>query len=288
MALVALLRALGLPPGSEALMPATLCANPAYAVRLAGLSPLFADVSPLTFNMDLSYAERVIGPNTRAVLVAPLFGHPLEVSSLLQFAERHALVVIEDAAHAVGLRYGDHPAGSVGLCSVYSFGPGKIAEAGGGAALLSDDVGLLERAHAALTTMPSGMLDMGRTAERISDALEFLPEELEKRRVLVQTYRQTLTLPGVTHPDVAPDLPLWKYSVLLPTRDRRDAVTRALLAHGVAATNLYTPLPRFFPQASPNSHQQYPVAWNIYNKIVNLPLWPQSPDLLDNVKQSFS
>src|SRR3954470_22094111 len=73
-ALVALLRALELPPGSEVLMPVSLCANPAYAVRWAGLRPLFADVSPDDFNLDLEAAERMAGQRTRVLLAAPLFG----------------------------------------------------------------------------------------------------------------------------------------------------------------------------------------------------------------------
>src|SRR5919201_5202121 len=67
-ALVALFRALDLLPGSEVLMPVTLCANPAYAVRWAGLKPVFDDVSLSTFNLDLDAADRVVGPHTRVLL----------------------------------------------------------------------------------------------------------------------------------------------------------------------------------------------------------------------------
>ena len=154
-ALVALLRALDLPPDSEVLMPISLCANPANAVRWAGLRPLFADISPTNFSMDLDAAERTVGPQTRVLLAVPLFGHPLDVSALLDFSGRNDLIVIEDAAQAVGLRYGRRQAGSVGTCSIYSFGAGKIADAGGGAALLSDDAGLLRRARNELEKLPS-------------------------------------------------------------------------------------------------------------------------------------
>ena len=126
-ALVALFRALDLPPGSEVLLPVALCANPAFAVRWVGLRPVFADVSPATFNLDLDAAERVVGPQTRVLLAVPLFGHPLDAPSITEFARTHNLIIVEDAAQAVGLRYADRPAGSLGVCSVYSFGPGKIA-----------------------------------------------------------------------------------------------------------------------------------------------------------------
>jgi len=108
-ALVALLRALDLPPGSQVLMPVMLCANPAYAVRWAGLRPLFADVSPGTFNLDFQAAERVTGPDTRVLLAVPLFGHPLNAPSIAEFARAHNLIIVEDAAQATGL---SHAAGS--------------------------------------------------------------------------------------------------------------------------------------------------------------------------------
>src|SRR4051812_27019969 len=86
LALVAVLRALGLPPGSEVLMPVALCANAANAVRLAGLRPLFGDISPHTLNLDLDKAAGRIGPETKVMLAVPLFGHPLDVSALLELA----------------------------------------------------------------------------------------------------------------------------------------------------------------------------------------------------------
>lgn len=286
-ALVALFRALDLPPGSEVLMPVTLCANPAYAVRWAGLRPLFADVSPSTFNLDLDAAEAVFGPQTRALLAVPLFGHPLDVPALLDFAERHHLLIIEDAAQAVGLNYSGRPTGSLGVCSVYSFGPGKIADVGGGAALLSDNPDLLARARSELAAMPSAPTRMHPQPGHILQALQDLPAELAARRTLAQAYRRILAHPNITHPTVPPDLPLWKYSVLLPTRHDRDRITRALLAAGVPATNLYPPLSPFFPEARDNAPQSYPAARDLYNRIINLPLWPQPPNLLNNVIAAF-
>src|ERR687885_2005155 len=103
--LVALLRALDLPPGSEVLMPVTLCANPALAVRWAGLRPVFADVSPSTFNLDLDAAARVVGPQTRVLLAVPLFGHPLDAACITGFARVRNLSVVEDSAQATGLGY---------------------------------------------------------------------------------------------------------------------------------------------------------------------------------------
>jgi perosamine synthetase len=283
-ALVALFRALDLPPGSEVLMPVMLCANPAHAVRLAGLSPLFADIDPDTFNLDLQAAERVVNPNTRVILAVPLFGHPLDVSALEDFAAQRKLIIIEDAAQAVGLFHSAGiPAGSLGTCSVYSFGPGKIAGAGGGAAILSDDPNLLDRARLELARLPSAHSTSPNSA-RILAALDALPNELAGRAELATSYKQTLDLPGVTHPKIESGTALWKYSVLLPDRQQRDAVTRALLQRGVPATNLYPPLAPFFR----GNAADYPVALDVATRIVNLPLWPQPPDLLERTVEAFN
>jgi dTDP-4-amino-4,6-dideoxygalactose transaminase len=285
-ALVALLRALDLPPGSQVLMPVMLCANPAYAVRWAGLRPLFADVSPATFNLDLEAAERVIGPETRVLLAVPLFGHPLDVPALIEFAREHNLIIIEDAAQATGLSYGESPAGSLGLCSVYSFGPGKIATASGGAALLSNDAALLDRACSELRAMPSGRLPREDLPVNILLALDNLPAELQARGALAGRYRHVLDHPGITHPNIAPGAPLWKYSVLLPSRTERDRVTRELLASGLEATNLYPPLARFFPQARATAGD-FAVAQDLHNRIVNLPLWPPTPNMEQRAAAAF-
>jgi perosamine synthetase len=239
---------------------------------MAGLRPLFADIDPQTLNMDLASAETVVGPDTRVLLACPLFGHPLDSEAVLNFARRHNLIVIEDAAQAVGVNHSDCPAGSLGVCSVYSFGRGKIADAGGGAALLTDNRELAWRVRSELKAI-SGAGEQGIDREKLGASLQSLPCELERRACAAVDYRQNLRLPGVIHPDAAEDAPLWKYSLLFPDRTHRDSATRALLAAGIEATNLYRPLAPFFPRAR-NSSARFLVAGNIHTRIVNLPLWP--------------
>ena len=284
-ALVALLRALQLPDGSEVLLPASLCANPAHAVRWAGLRPLFADVNRSTFTVDLESAEGHLRPQTRVMLAVPLFGHPLDADAILAFADKHGLVVIEDAAQATGLCYGNRPAGSLGVASVFSFGRGKIADASGGAALLSDDADLLARAARELRAI-NRTGRHGANPANIVRALDALPEELRARGETGLRYRQLLNSQGIAHPHVEPGLPLWKYSVLLPNRAARDRVTRALVAGGIEATNLYPPLPAYFPEAR-NAAAAFPAAFEVFQRIVNLPLWPQVDGLDERVSEAF-
>lgn len=271
-ALTAVLRALKLPSGSEVLMPATLCANPALAVRLAGLRPLFADVSPADLNLDLEAARRVIGPQTRVLLAVPIFGHPLAAPAFETFAAERGLVLIEDAAHAVGLYHSDRPAGALGFCSIFSFGRGKIAAAGGGAAILGQG-SFLRRVQVELDRLEKSSR---YSTVQILAALDQLPEELEIRAAAVRRYSQGHGLPepaAITHlQPLRTGDPLWLYSMLLPDRESRDRTTRDLLSKGIEATNLYPPLPLFFRDSRAPQLSNYPVAWNAFNRIVNLPL----------------
>jgi dTDP-4-amino-4,6-dideoxygalactose transaminase len=219
-----------------------------------------------------------------------LFGQPLDVPSLTRFAEERKLIVVEDAAQALGVLFGDgRPAGSVGVCSVFSFGRGKIADAGGGAAVLSDDADLLSRVRAELAAMPSGSQNLAEHATQILHALNGLPAELESRSALAHAYRRTLQSSRITHPSFQSRPPLWKYSLLLPNRSERDHITRALLANRVEATNLYPPLPQFFPETRISSPQAYPAAHDVYERIINLPLRsPSQKDLLRGVENALA
>jgi len=284
--LAVVLRALQLPRGSGVLMPVMLCANVVHAVRGAGLEPVFVDMEAgeFGFGMDLAKAESIMRERSDigALLAVPLFGSGLDSDGLAAFAQRHQLQVVVDAAQH-GLRKVDAFVNGRQPLTVHSFGAGKIGDAGGGAAVIGDDPGLLERVRAELGTKK----DLGETAERIMKSLDRLEEEIAGRRRMAEAYRDGLRLEGVAHPPG--ELPLWKYSVLLTDRDERDSVTRRLLEIGVEATNVYVPLSRWFGPYKDKGwgREAFPAAWDISERIVNLPLWPAREGLLDDVLWAF-
>src|SRR5438105_13230574 len=105
MALYFILKALDLPAGSEVIVPAlTFWVVPEIA-RVAGLTPVFADVDPATFTLSPAAVERAITPNTRAVLPTHLYGMSCDMDPILEIARRHNLKVIEDCAHSLGATY---------------------------------------------------------------------------------------------------------------------------------------------------------------------------------------
>ena len=135
--------ALGLEPGDEVLVPAYTFPATANVVALSGLRPVLVDVDPVTMNLDLEQVAAALGPRTRAVLAVHLFGRPLDWEAL-QAAVPDDVVLVEDAAGALGARRRGRPCGSLGRMGCLSFHPRKIVTTGEGGAVTTDDEGLAD------------------------------------------------------------------------------------------------------------------------------------------------
>jgi dTDP-4-amino-4,6-dideoxygalactose transaminase len=148
MAFYYILKALAFPPGSEILFPAlTFWVVPEIA-RVAGLRPVFVDVDPVTFNIDVSRLEEIVTPRTRAVVATHLYGLPCDMDRILAVARRYNLTVIEDCAHALGARYRGRPVGTLGDAAFFSFQTLKPLNTYGGGMALVRDAGLARKVRA--------------------------------------------------------------------------------------------------------------------------------------------
>src|SRR5215510_644098 len=134
-----ILKALDLPAGSEIIFPSlTFWVVPELA-KVAGLTVVFADVDPKTFNLDPASVERMITDKTRAIVPTHLYGLPCDMDRLMAIAARHNLIVIEDCAHALGAAYQGRPVGTFGTAALFSFQTLKPLNCyGGGMALVHD------------------------------------------------------------------------------------------------------------------------------------------------------
>jgi perosamine synthetase len=134
-----MLKALDLPQGSEIIFPSlTFWVVPELA-RVAGLTVVFADVDPKTFNMDPDSVERLITDKTRAIVPTHLYGLPCDMDRILDIAGRHNLIVLEDCAHALGATYKGKAVGTFGTGALFSFQTLKPLNCyGGGIALVHD------------------------------------------------------------------------------------------------------------------------------------------------------
>ena len=179
MAFYYMLKALELPAGSEIIFPSlTFWVVPELA-RVAGLTVVFADVDPRTFNLDPDSAERLITDKTRAIVPTHLYGLPCDMDRILDIAARHNLIVLEDCAHALGAAYKGKQVGTFGTGALFSFQTLKPLNCyGGGLALVSDP----------------------RVAARLRATIEALPWPSEKRvtdRLLVGRLQRIFIKPWV-------------------------------------------------------------------------------------------
>ncbi|PYU89928.1 MAG: erythromycin biosynthesis sensory transduction protein eryC1 [Acidobacteria bacterium] len=130
-------RAAGIGPGDECLIPANTFIATALGVSYAGARPVPVDADARTFLMDLGKLENALTPKTKAVIPVHLYGRIMDMEPLLELARKHNLVVIEDAAQAHGAAIRDRKAGSFGTLSCFSFYPGKNLGAYGDAGLVA-------------------------------------------------------------------------------------------------------------------------------------------------------
>jgi dTDP-4-amino-4,6-dideoxygalactose transaminase len=137
------LRAGGIGPGDEVVVPALTATFTALAVSMAGATPVFADVDPERYTLDPAALEAAITPRTAAVIPVHLYGCPADMTSIGEIARRHGLLVLEDAAQAHGARYQGTRTSGLGDVAAFSFYPSKNLGAYGDAgALVTDDAGL--------------------------------------------------------------------------------------------------------------------------------------------------
>jgi perosamine synthetase len=231
--------ALGLEPGDEVLVPAYTFPATANVVVLAGLKPVLVDVDPETMNIDVAQLE--VGPRTKAVLAVHLFGRPARVEELPD-----GLLVLEDAAGALGAQRKGRACGGLGLLGCLSFHPRKIVTTGEGGAVTTNDDDVAAsvaamRNHGWRSLVPPDMPAPGLNY-RISDILcavgipqlDRLDELLAERTRVADGYSARLRDLPVLLPEADEgDIHGWQAYVLQV--DDRDRVLAELRAQGIEA-----------------------------------------------------
>jgi dTDP-4-amino-4,6-dideoxygalactose transaminase len=137
--LQAALQVVGVGHGDEVIVPPYTFIATASAVRVVGATPVFVDVEPDTYNLDVSKVEEAITPRTKAIIPVHFAGLPVDMDALMPLAKKHGLYVIEDAAHAHGSTWHGTPMGTIGHIGSFSLQASKNLNAGEGGILLSND-----------------------------------------------------------------------------------------------------------------------------------------------------
>jgi dTDP-4-amino-4,6-dideoxygalactose transaminase len=147
-ALEVALRALGIGPGDEVIVPPYTFVASASSILLAGATPVFADIDSKSCNLSPEAAERAVTSRTRAIVVVHFGGHPADMDAFQALAQRHKLAIVEDSAHAHGAKVRGVPVGGWGDVATFSFQSFKLMTAGEGGIILSRSADVIEKCWA--------------------------------------------------------------------------------------------------------------------------------------------
>jgi len=250
---------LGIGEGDEVIVPSFAFIAVANAVLQVRAAPVFAEIDPVTLNLDPASVERAITPRTRALLVVHTFGVPAEMDALETIARRHGLALIEDASEAIGAQFQGKRAGSFGNLAVLGFYPNKQLTTGEGGAVLARDA-----CHAARlrSLRNQGRVSSGDWLDhaepgynyRISELacalgrvqLSRIGEMLALRQAAAERYDALLSsIPGLELPQlILPNriISWFVYVVRLPEQVDRDRVQASFVRRGIATGRYFAPI----------------------------------------------
>jgi dTDP-4-amino-4,6-dideoxygalactose transaminase len=281
------LLAAGVGPGDEVItVPFTFVATVA-AVCYTGAHPVFVDIDPQTFTMDVRQIEAAVTPRTKAILPVHLYGQPADMDPILAIARQHGLIVIEDAAQAHGAEYNGRRVGSIGDFGCFSFYPGKNLGAYGEGGLVTTnnarsaelvrelrDWGQTRKYHHARLGYNYRMEGLQGAILRVK--LRHLERWTEARRSRAAIYDRLLAGSPVTTP---PAMPYARhvYHVYAIRSDERDDVQRTLQSNGIQ-TGIHYPIPVHVQTGYQNLGYvagQFPHAERAAREVLSLPLYPE-------------
>ena len=297
-ALYLALRALKIGAGDEVITtPFTFVAT-GETISAVSATPVFVDIDPQTFNLDLSQVEAAITSRTKAIIPVHLFGQPVNMTRLMAIAEAHRLAVIEDCAQATGAEWAGQKVGSIGQIGCFSFYPTKnLGACGDGGAITTNDPEIaatlrMLRDHGRRSGYYHEEFGVNSRLDAVQAAilqikLGYLDRWNDQRRVIADRYHQLLQpLSRVVTPQPSANgRHVWnQYTVRIvddfsqpKTGELRDRVRTQLQAKGVNSM-VYYPLPLHL---QPIYHSlgylpdRLPVSDRAAHEVLSLPMFPE-------------
>ena len=286
-------------PGDEVIMPSYTFVSTANAFVLRGGVPVFVDIRPDTLNMDERLIEAAITERTRAIAVVHYAGVGCDMDAVMAVAEKHGLLVIEDAAQGIMCGYRGRPLGSIGHLAAVSFHETKNIISGEGGALLINDPRFAERAEIVREKGTNRAKFFRGQVDKytwVDVGSSYLPSEIiaaflyaqmehadaitERRLALWGDYHERLAAleeAGKLRRPVIPDYAQHNahmYYILLPDLEKRTGLLQFLKGEGIGGVFHYVPLhssPAGKKFGRPHGHLD--ITDNLSERIVRLPLW---------------
>ena len=286
-ALTLTLRAWGIGPGDEVIVPSNTYIATWLAVSHVGAKPVPVEPCVETYNIDPRLIEAAISRKTKAIIPVHLYGQPAQMNAIMTIAIRHELKVLEDAAQAHGASLNERPVGSLGHAAAFSFYPGKnLGALGDGGAITSNDESLITKVralrnygsrkkyHNEIRGFNSRLDEL--QAAFLRSKLRHLLSDNEQRNVVAREYLDRLDRCA----EVVLPRPLknckhaWHLFVI--RLKNRDLIQRALSDEGIG-TMIHYPIPPHLQPAyadSGYSRGDFPISERIHDEILSIPMGP--------------
>ena len=280
------LKAAGIAAGDEVIVPANSFFATAEAVSNVGARPVFADVAPATFHLEINSVVRVMTPRTRAIIPVHLYGRAMDLTALQEIAHRHGLTIIEDAAQAHGTVWNGIPTGGSGRLTCFSCYPGKNLGAYGDAGIITcNDPVYAERLrllrdhgspakYVHLIVGTNARLDAIQAAV-LSVKLRYLQKWNERRAKNAKIYVERLRNARVQLPEIPPGRE-HNFHLFVVRVKNRDGLRDYLQERSIGAGIHYpqplhlTPAYSAYPQRA-----SLPVSETLSSEILSLPMYPE-------------
>ncbi len=290
------LMCLDLQPDDEIIIPAFGYVSPAEVTALLKFKPVFAEVDPFTFNLDVQKLESYITKQTKAIIPIHLFGQGAEMGTILSIANSHNLFVIEDAAQALGSSYyfsngNQQQLGTIGHIGCTSFFPTKnLGCYGDGGALFTNDDNLAQKIkmianHGQAEKYNYEQVGVNSRLDSLQAAilsvkLNYLRVDNARRKEIAEQYDQFFsTIDEIAYPLKAmySEHIYHQYSIVLCSKVKRDEFKDYLAAHNIASM-IYYPKPLHLQQAFKHLGYKkgaFPVSESLCDRILSLPIYPE-------------
>ncbi|MEN9614152.1 MAG: hypothetical protein RLZZ347_459 [Candidatus Parcubacteria bacterium] len=287
-ALVLALKACGIGQGDEVIVPTLTFSATAASVVYANAKPIFADSDASDYNISLASIKKVMSPKVKAIIVVHLYGIPVDMEPIMEFARKNNIFVIEDAAEALTAEYQHKKIGTIGDIGCFSFYANKLVTTGEGGMCITQNKELYEKLF---TYKNHGMMrdrvywaDVAGLNARMTNIqaaigvsqMEDLPKNLKKRFHIFQRYiaqfgryKLPVVLPNIEH-SYSP----WIFTFRAPGKTK-EMLIKKLFERGIEARPGFNPchaMPAFAQFVKKG--QTFPVANEVSKELVSLPSFP--------------
>ena len=305
-ALVLAMKAVGIEPGDEVILPANTFIATANAIVQLGATPVFAEPDAQTYNLKAATAEKLITPKTKAIVAVHLYGQTCEMQELQQLCKSYSLKLIEDAAQAHGATFKNRNAGTFGHAAAFSFYPTKnLGAVGDGGAVVTNDAAVAAfvtryRNYGQTTKYHNDIVGINSRLDTLQAAvldvkLKYLTQQNEERQRLAQVYLQDLNPTSNLILPVSADHCSHIYHIFNVRTRLRDKLKDYLQQQGIQ-TAIHYPVPIHLQPAY--SYLTYkpgdlPLTEEMANTSLSLPLFPgmteaEQEHVISSIKKFFA